>query len=157
MPSIKLIEVTDDLRDLFRVSPQALGEHLGLSVPLGWPEFPDALSSPSIPGWPLFLFLDYDHRSILGSGGFLCAPDHKGEIQVGYEIAPAYRGRGIATAAMEKVLSMHNGARPIAMTVVETGPSASVLRKLNFSNIGTHNLSDGTMIWMWAKLQGTAG
>ncbi|WP_103074772.1 GNAT family N-acetyltransferase [Solilutibacter silvestris] len=157
MLSIMLLEMTEDLRRIFRESPNKLGEKLELSVPDGWPEFPDALTSPHIPGWPIFLFLDHDKKAILGSGGFLSAPDHKSEVQVGYEVAPAYRGQGIATAAMKTVLSTRSDACPIAVTSVESGPSVSVLRNLNFSGIGTHNLPNGTKVWMWARLQGTAG
>jgi RimJ/RimL family protein N-acetyltransferase len=99
-----------------------------------------------------FLFVDSTQASILGSGGFLCAPDDKNEVQVGYEVAPIHRGRGVATHAMQQVLAAHTSAVPVAVTQSETGPSVSVLRKLGFSPIGTHRLPSRATVWMWAKL-----
>jgi GNAT superfamily N-acetyltransferase len=151
-PLVELVAMTDRLRSAFRQGPRQLGLALGLSVPDGWPEYPDALLSAAVPGWPFFLFVDSTQASILGSGGFLCAPDDKNEVQVGYEVAPIHRGRGVATHAMQQVLAAHTSAVPVAVTQSETGPSVSVLRKLGFSPIGTHRLPSRATVWMWAKL-----
>lgn len=150
-PCVELVEMTDRLRAVFREGPRQLGLALGLSVPDGWPKYPDALLSAAVPGWPLFLFVDSTQASLLGSGGFLCAPDDKNEVQIGYEVAPIHRGRGIATHAMQQVLAAHTSVVPVAVTYSETGPSVSVLRKLGFSPIGTYALPSGAIVWMWAK------
>ena len=38
--------------------------------------------------------------SLIGLGGFKGAPDH-GQVEIGYEIAPGYRLRGLATEAAD--------------------------------------------------------
>ena len=151
MPPVQLLEMTGNLREAFRQGPGHLGHEAGLAVPEGWPEYPDLLSADPTPGWPLFLFVDAARKTILGSGGFLCAPDAKNEMQIGYEVAPAYRGQGIATEAMQQVLATRTSARPIAVTLTETGPSVSVLRKLGFIGIGAHTPAGGATVWMWAR------
>jgi RimJ/RimL family protein N-acetyltransferase len=129
----------------------SLAKTLDLIVPEGWPEFPEILFAQRSQEWPLYLFIDQNQTMIVGSGGFTCAPDANGEIQIGYEIAPAFRGQGIATQAMSQVLTRHPSDKPIAYTTSLDGPSASVLRNLCFSPTGNHTLQDGVVVWRWHR------
>lgn len=101
---VKLIEVTDAHRASIASGMDALSRLTGLMVPTGWPVYPDIFRQASDSSWPLFLFTDPDRAAIVGSGGFLTAPDSHGLVQIGYEVAPEHRGRGIATQAMREVL-----------------------------------------------------
>ena len=71
-------------------------------VPAGWPEFPESITfsiaklkeRPDEADWWMHLFLDPDGR-LVGSGGFV-GPPANGVAEIGYEIAPEFRGRGYA-------------------------------------------------------------
>jgi RimJ/RimL family protein N-acetyltransferase len=107
--------------------------------------------TPGDPEWPFYLFVDEDQAMVVGSGGFTCSPDSRGEVQIGYEVAPAFRGQGIATRMMRMVLARHPQARPIAFTSGDSGSSAAVLRKLGFSSTGYHRLENDVTVWRWSR------
>lgn len=148
---MQLVEITERHRRLFERGPANLVEALGLTLPSGWPEYPKIFLARIDPEWPFYLFVDRDQAMVVGSGGFTCSPDARGEVQIGYEIAPAFRRQGIATHMMRMVLARHPLARPIAFTSADFGPSASVLRKLGFSSTGCHRLEDDVTVWRWSR------
>lgn len=127
-----LIEVSDAHRAAITMGIDTHSRLLGLKVPDGWPMYPDVFNHPGDPDWPMFLFVDTDRSSILGSGGFLAGPDSNGLVQVGYEVAPACRGHGIATRAMLEIISRKPKARFAAAVAPVNQPSIAVLRKLGF-------------------------
>jgi hypothetical protein len=81
--------------------PCSLGELLKVTVPEQWPEHPQAYShalsllkeQPLLPssGWWLYLFVHPSLKALVGSGGFKSAPDADGVVEIGCEIAPAFR------------------------------------------------------------------
>src|SRR5262245_10744297 len=82
-----------------------LGRLLGLTIPDGWPHFPEAYTPDRLqsltPGqdggeWGTYFFTHRAEQALVGSGGFAGGPNARGEIEIGYEIAPAYQGRGLA-------------------------------------------------------------
>lgn len=147
---MRLVEITEWHRQLFERSPASLAEAVGLILSSGWPEYPEIFLAQGHPQWPFYLFVDQDQSVIVGSGGFTCSPDLHGEVQIGYEVAPAFRGQGIATRMMRMVLGRHPQARPVAFTSEDSGPSAAVLRKLGFSSTGCHRLEDDVTVWRWS-------
>jgi RimJ/RimL family protein N-acetyltransferase len=80
-------------------------------VPAGWPEFPEAIGftiakleeRPDEAQWWMHLFFDADGL-LVGSGGFV-GPPVDGVAEIGYEIAPEFRGRGYATAAARAMVA----------------------------------------------------
>ena len=121
----------------------AFGELLGSDVPDGWPEFPEGVDytlaklaqHPHESDWWMHFFLADGGAVLVGSGGFV-GPPVNGVVEIGYEIAPAFRERGLATAAaqamIDKAVASGRVASVIAHTLPSENPSTSVLRRLGF-------------------------
>ncbi len=131
----------------------------GIPVIAGWTGFPESLPM-AIDGarrrpldpWGTHLFFD-DDGALVGCGGFHGEP-HDGEVELGYAVAPARQGRGIATAVVGQLV---RNARDAGMTIVsahtlaEQNASTAVLRKCGFTHIGSRHEPDGE-IWRWEML-----
>jgi ribosomal-protein-alanine N-acetyltransferase len=94
-------------------------------------------------------------KKLIGACGFKGEPDLEGMVELGYEIASAYRGRGLATEAAQGLLNYafgHDGVRRVtATTLAEENASTRLLRRLNFTFTGEEtDLEDGK-IWTWCK------
>ena len=84
-----------------------LAEVLGVAVPDGWPQFPEAFAPPEEGGssrserpptdWRGYFFVHPRGRVLVGNGGFTGDPDDSGVVEIGYEFAPEHRNRGFAT------------------------------------------------------------
>ena len=80
---------------------------LDIVVPENWTEFPEAIeyayeylkAKPSAFGWWTYLFIHYQDRVLIGWGGFKGQANESGVVEIGYEIIPDYRNRGLATEA----------------------------------------------------------
>jgi [ribosomal protein S5]-alanine N-acetyltransferase len=125
----------------------ALERALRCAVADGWEVYPNAVRrtrdavavDPERTRWGARLFVLDEPRTLVGWGGFK-GPPRNGAIELGYAIAPAWRGRGLATAAVE-ALVREAFAEPgvhsiLAHTRPEPGPSTRVLEKSGFANEG---------------------
>ena len=81
----------------------------GIPVVAGWVGFPEALPVAvdgarrrSEDPWGTHLFFD-DDGALVGFGGFKGDPVD-GEVELGYAVAPARQGRGLATAVVERLV-----------------------------------------------------
>lgn len=143
MPAIRL--VTGDLAvlDAALEDAKALARVLGCDVADGWNGHPDALrrtrdlvaADPSSAAWGTRLFVLSHPRTLVGWGGFKGAP-RNATVELGYEIAPAWRGRGLAGAAVREMLDeawADPGVRSVvAHTLPAPGPSVRVLERAGF-------------------------
>ncbi len=81
-------------------------------------------------------------------------------MEIGYEIAPVRRGRGLATAAARAMVADAFGdpavRRVIAHTLPEPNASNHILEKLGFRFDGDV-LERGTPVWRWAVARGSLG
>ena len=93
------------------------------------------LAIPDSARWGTRLFVVEDPRTVVGFGGFK-GPPREGEVEIGYAIAPAWEGRGLATSAVRELLRQafaSAGVRRVtARTLAEPGPSVRVLEKNGF-------------------------
>jgi [ribosomal protein S5]-alanine N-acetyltransferase len=148
-PDLALLQASID-------DPEALGRVLGADVAQGWSGFPEALrrtrdaiaADPDSVRWGTRLFLFREPRTLIGWGGFKGAPRY-GEVELGYEIAPDWRGRGLATAAVRELLREAFGAPEVGTVIAHTeakpGPSVRVLEKAGFVREGeVHDDEVGT-------------
>ena len=139
----------------------ALAARLEVPVIPGWVSFVDALrhtrdraaADPRDPRWGTCLFIAEEPEELVGWGGFKGAPDADGTVEIGYEIAPARQGRGLATAAAGVMVADAWTApavrRIIAHTLPEPNASNHILEKLGFGFDGDA-LERGTPVWRWA-------
>lgn len=139
---------------------QARGELarvLGVAIPAGWPHFPEAFA-PGGPGadphWPSYLIVSPADASLIGNGGYY-GPPAAGAVEIGYEIAPAFRGRGFATAFVRTLIA-RAFADPavdavIAHTLAEKNASNAVLKKAGFAYVEEKSDADVGAVWLWRR------
>jgi [ribosomal protein S5]-alanine N-acetyltransferase len=138
----------------------SFGALLGVDVPDGWPEFPEAIdftidrlrSHPDEQQWWLHFFVV--DAQLVGSGGFTGPPQH-GVAEIGYEIAPAHRNRGYATAAASAMIEKASGSGEvttvIAHTLPQPSPSTGVLTRLGFTHVADVVDPDEGPVWRWER------
>ena len=145
LPAIRVRLVTPDLAllDAAIDDRPALGRALDCEVAEGWDVFPQALqrsrdavaADPGSTRWGTRLFVLDEPRTLVGLGGFK-GPPRDGVLEIGYAVAPAWEGRGIATAAARELLREAFTAPGLQAVIAHTlpGPGASVrvLEKTGF-------------------------
>jgi [ribosomal protein S5]-alanine N-acetyltransferase len=140
----------------------ALAKKMNVSVPGNWTEFGvvalqyalDKLknSADEINWWTYFPIHKVDNM-LIGSGGYKGKPAVDGMVELGYEIAPGYRGRGMATEMTMGLVE--NAFRDVrvksvtAHTLGQDNASTRVLQKCGFSKIDEIRDPDDGLIWKW--------
>lgn len=156
---IRLVRADLSLLDAALQGDDALGRALGIEVVPGWVTFTEALpptreavaADPGRGEWGARFFVAGDPPELVGWGGFK-GPPEDGVVELGYEIAEARRGGGIATAAtramLEEAFADPRVTAAIAHTLAERNASNRVLEKAGFSFDGEAD-EDGETIWRW--------
>jgi len=164
---LNLLDGTHALLTAAVAGPTSLEALLGLSVADGWEGFPEALpvlqalyeDDPGVHAWGSLFFIEPQARALVGFGGFKGPPSPDGVVEIGYAIAPAFRGQGLATDAVAQMVQRafaDTGVRAVdAHTLGETNPSTRVLEKSEFQRIAElHDPNDGP-IWQWRRVRVT--
>ena len=151
---LRLLPLTAEHRQAFQHSRAAFAALLGVRLPAGWPEFPEAfgLDFPAAPApWSPYLFLHRDEPSLIGNGGYVGAPDADGVVEIGYEIGPEHQGRGFATEAAGAMVAaaFEAGANAVvAHSLAEANASNAVMQKLGM-RFDSELEQEGMKIWRW--------
>jgi len=158
---LRLVDGTLALLSAALEGRSALEGLLGVSVAEGWEGFPDALpilrasyeSTPEGQRWGSSFFIEVAASTLVGFGGFKGPPSADGVVEIGYAIAPAFRGRGLATDAVTQLVqrAFADGAvRAVdAHTLGHDNPSTRVLQKSGFRKIAEIVDPDEGLIWQW--------
>lgn len=154
---IRLVRADPGLLDAALAGDDALARALGVQVVPGWVSFTAALehtrdavaAEPSSTEWGTRFFVTDEPLELVGWGGFK-GPPQDGIVELGYEIAEAREGRGLATAAAEAMLEEafadEQVTAVIAHTLAERNASNRVLEKAGFSFDGEAE-EDGEPVW----------
>jgi RimJ/RimL family protein N-acetyltransferase len=165
LTGVRLVMPDAAVLDAALDGPRALERALGVAVVDGWFVFPGSLervrgqlaADPGSVRWGTRLFVAGEPPALVGWGGFK-GPPHDGTVELGYAVAPAREGRGLATAAvraMVKEAFADPGVRAvIAHTLPEPGPSPRVLEKAGFAFAGDVT-ERGRAVWRFRILDGT--
>lgn len=141
----------------------ALATLLGVSVADDWAGFPEALpilrasyaANPNVHRWGSLFFVEPGARMLVGFGGFKGAPSSDGVVEIGYAIAPAFRGQGLATDAVTQMVRRafeDPSVRAVdAHTLGHANPSTRVLEKAGFRKISELNDPDEGVVWHWRR------
>jgi len=151
-----LTPVSLDMRLAMHSSRNAFAALLDIALPEGWPQFPQAFAvgwDTNPAPWSGYLFAEHETCTLVGNGGFVGPPDESGTVEIGYEIAPAFRLNGYATEAaralMEKAFAA--GARAvIAHSLPAPNASNAVMRKLGMQLVGEIGQRD-QKVWRWRR------
>jgi ribosomal-protein-alanine N-acetyltransferase len=158
---VRLARADLHLLDAALTGDDALASALGHDVVTGWATFTTALqrtrdalaADPGGAAWGARLFVAGDPPELVGWGGFKGPPDDDGVVELGYEIAEARRGRGLATAAARAMLAEafadERVTTVIARTLADRNTSHRVLEKAGFAYEGT--AQDGEAIWRFPR------
>ena len=134
----------------------------GAAIADQWSHFPEALNwmhrylleHPDEAGWWSYFIIHKADVRLIGTAGYKGPPAPDGSLEIGYEIADAYQGQGLATETAAALIehARQRGARNVrAHTLAEENASAALLRKLGFNLIEEKiDLQDGR-IWLWEK------
>ncbi|WP_231983963.1 GNAT family N-acetyltransferase [Mycobacterium sp. 852013-51886_SCH5428379] len=158
---MRLVPATVEQLVALRDDPEAFAALLGYPAPEGWPEFDEAIgftidtltAHPDQEQWWMHFFLAEGGTLLVGSGGFV-GPPRDGVVEIGYEIAPEFRGRGYATAAARAMIDKAVAADPEVTTVIahtraRENPSTGVLRRLGFQRTAEFEDPDDGPVWRW--------
>jgi ribosomal-protein-alanine N-acetyltransferase len=139
----------------------ALERRLDCDVADGWVVFAPALQrardvlavDPGGARWGPRLFVVDAPRTLVGWGGFKGPPGDDGVVEIGYAIAPAWEGRGVATAAAGALVD-EAWATPAVravtahtLTGADGAGSVRVLEKLGFAHDGENLDGDVGLVW----------
>ena len=143
------------------ISKDDLAALLQLSIPVGWPQFPEAFSLPAdenqasseASDWGGYFFIDLSNKALVGSGGFHGQPDVAGNIEIGYEIAPEYWNRGFGTKAARQLMDFafaHVEVQAVsATTLAEPNASNNVLQKIGMKFMNEIDDPEDGKLWRY--------
>jgi ribosomal-protein-alanine N-acetyltransferase len=161
---IHLLRADSGLLAAALAGDDALARALGHPVVPGWASFREALqptmdalaADPSRAAWSSRFFVTDDPPELVGWGGFK-GPPANGVVELGYEIAEARQGRGLATAATRAMVVEAFADGQVTMVVAHTLPernaSNRVLEKVGFRYDGEAK-EDGDVVWRYSLPRG---
>ena len=168
-PQVRLVPATVPLLDALNDDPSRFGELIGSSVPDGWPEFPEAIGftldqlndAPEADhAWSMQFFVDPATGRLLGSGGFAARPVDRA-VEIGYEVAPEFRGHGFGTAAARALVERAVASGEVDHVIAHTlpGPNAStgVLASLRFEHVADQEDPEVGVVWEWRWTRSSVG
>ncbi len=158
--TLTLMPLTEqDLRDLIE-APDAFAQRHALQIEAGAcaPAFiyERALRNMTLaPDWAALLstrLYVLDGRRVVGSGGVKAPPLDDGEVEIGYGMAPAYQGRGLATQAARALTdeALAQGAsRVSAFTAPGNTASWRLLHRIGYVRDGEMIDPEDGLVWRW--------
>jgi [ribosomal protein S5]-alanine N-acetyltransferase len=111
-------------------------------------------ANPAALPWWMHLFIHAADGALIGLGGYKGVPDEGGAVEIGYSLAPAYRGQGLATEAarglIANALESPQVTRVDAHTLAEKNPSTRVLQRVGMRFVQAKLDPDDGEIWHWS-------
>ena len=130
----------------------------GLRPVPGWCGFPDVvagaramLAAEIEPRWASHLVSHVADRALIGIAGYK-GPPGGGEVEIGYALAPPYRGRGLATLVATTLVERARAAgvrTVLAHTLAGPNPSTRVLVRCGFTRVAEFDDPDDGPVWRW--------
>ena len=159
-PNLQLLPIEPVHVEALLRSKSELAALLQVTVPDGWPHFPNSLSAYEAyasnlleADWSGYFFLHPKDRVLVGSGAFKGPPDDSGTVEIGYEIASEYWNRGWAIEAaqgmIESAFSREEVRAVIAHTLAQRNASNRVLQKVGMQFIVEVDDPEESKIWRW--------
>ena len=138
------------------------GELIGSAVPDGWPEFPEAIgftlerlrtASEADRAWSMQFFIDSGDRAACSAQVASRLHPSERTVEIGYEIAPEFRGHGFGAAAaralVEQAVASGEVDHVLAHTLPGPNPSTGVLVSLGFEHADDQEDPEVGVVWEW--------
>ncbi|MCB9013467.1 MAG: GNAT family N-acetyltransferase [Bacteroidales bacterium] len=139
-----------------------LEKQLDAEIPSSWTEFGSQVlrnalhkikSDDSEKGWWTYFPIHRMTNMLIGSGGYKGKPDKKGVVEIGYEITPLFRGKGLATemaeALVKNAFTYPDVRMVIAHTLAKENASTHILQKLGFRKVKEFEDPEDGVVWRW--------
>src|SRR5829696_8428742 len=164
-PQVRLVPATVPLLNALNEDRTLFCELIDSRVRDGWPEFPEPIgftlehlqkAPEADQAWSMQFFVDPATGRLLGSGGFAAPPVDR-PVEIGYEVAPAFRGRGFGTAAARALVERAVASGEVDHVIAHTqpGPNAStgVLGSLGFEHVADQEDPEIGLVreWRWTR------
>ncbi|HHG83109.1 MAG TPA: N-acetyltransferase [Bacteroidetes bacterium] len=160
--SLKLIACDLKMLKTILNGRAAMAAALSVDVPENWSEFGtqpiqwthDQLASePTHLNWLTYLGIHKKDQRLVSTCGYKGKPDAQGIVEIGYEVHPDYRLKGLATEIAQALVG-HAFSQPkvkqvIAHTLAKKNESSSVLQKAGFSYYSKIDDPEDGLIWQW--------
>lgn len=162
---LNLVDGTHALLTAAIADRQSLEALLGVTVADDWSGFPEALpviramyeEDRGAHAWGSLFFIEPQARALVGFGGFKGPPSADGVVEIGYAIAPAFQGQGLATDAatqmVERAFAEPTVLAVDAHTLGQPNPSTRVLEKSGFQRIAELDDPNDGPIWQWRRVR----
>ena len=160
-PPVRLVPATVPLLNALNEDRTLFGALIGSPVPDGWPAFPEAIGftlkylqqAPTAGrAWSMQFFVDPATGRLIGSGGYAAPPVDRA-VEIGYEVAPEFRGQGFGTSAARALVERAVASGEIDHVVAHTrpgpNPSTGVLRSLGFEHVADQEDPGIGTVWEW--------
>jgi [ribosomal protein S5]-alanine N-acetyltransferase len=160
-PRLQIVPCDDTLFDAIRMGNNVLAKVMGVNVPKKWTEFRDTFTPsyhrwkahPPLRDWWVYLVIYTPDNLLIGSCGYKGEPDANGVVEIGYEIVPSHRAKGLGTEIAKGLVDhamRHPSVRKvIAHTLREENASVHILEKLGFGQTEDVNDPDEGLLWRW--------
>lgn len=156
-----LVNSTRELLEGILKGENVIAEMLDIRMANPWSEFGPApfeyalnkiKDTPSDSVCWSWLPILVSENTLIGNCGYK-GPPVDGAVEIGYEVAVAYRNQGFATeiakALVENAICHPDVDTVIAHTLPEENDSVRVLRKCSFHFVSTVEDPDDGLIWKW--------
>jgi len=166
MGAVSVVPARLDWLEALAEGDDVFTARFGIAVEPDWAGFPEAIPHAvasarrrSEDPWGSQLFFDGVDGALIGFGGFKDVP-RDGDVEIGYAVAPARQGRGIATAVVGILLerAVAAGVATVsAHTLGTDNPSTAVLRRCSFQRVAELDDPELGLIWRWELAVDAAG
>jgi ribosomal-protein-alanine N-acetyltransferase len=164
---VKLINCDQSIFEHILEGDEKLSDFLKINIAKKWSEFGASIfeyvltkikENPDSQKWWTYLPILIDTNMLIGSCGYKGEPDDDGMVELGYEVAEAYRNQGYATEItgllVEQAFNEKGVTKILAHTLAEENASVNVLRKCNFKWVAEIADDEEGKIWRWELFKG---
>ncbi len=165
---IRLINGDEKLLQTILKGDPYLSQELKLTIPKKWSEFGKEIfeftlealkANPSEGKWLVYLPIETDSKTLIGTCGYKGGPDEEGMVEIGYEVAEDFRNQGYATEITELLVRLafaDDRVRKIqAHTLAEKNASVRVLEKCGFKFVKEFMEEEDGLVWKWERPRST--